>query len=65
MKEYTTKEPTDLIETAKMLDDFMKGYDTYGYWDADYSIEQAIDDLEKDPYFIIQELIRMLKEDMD
>ena len=58
------EEKTDLIETAKMLDELMDSYDPYGYMDAEYSVEQALYDLENDPYMVVQELIKIIKNDI-
>lgn len=55
---------TDLIETAKELNEVMEAYDPYGYRDADYSEAQAFDDLENDPYMVVMELLRIIKEDI-
>ena len=64
--QYTVKEtPTDLITTAKELDQLMQDYDWYGYLDAEYSIDQALEDLENDPYMVVMELIRIARDLMD
>ena len=58
------EEPTDLISTAQALNDLMKDYDWYGYQDADYNEEQALEDLENDPYMVVMELIKIIREDI-
>ena len=63
---YTFKEvPTDLLTTAKQLDQFMKDLDFYGYLAADGSEQQALYDLENDPYFVVTELIRIARDLME
>lgn len=56
--------PTDIMETAKALDELMQDYDIYGYRDADYSLQQAFEDLENDPYMVVMELIKIIREDV-
>lgn len=58
------EEPTDIRETARELDRLMKDYDPYGYDDADYSIQQAFNDLESDPYMVVMELIKIIRADV-
>jgi len=56
--------PTDIMETARELDKLMYDYDFYGYQDADYGLRQAFEDLENDPYMVVQELIKIIREDI-
>lgn len=52
----------DIIETAYELDELMKDFDWYEYQDQEYSPEKAFNDLENDPYMVVSELIRMVRE---
>ena len=56
---------TDLIETAISLNELMQDIDHYNYMDCEYSKEQAIADLNDDPYYIIQELITIIRDFMN
>ena len=55
---------TDIIETANNLNDLMSDLDFYGYCDADYSTQQAFNDLDTDPYMVVNELIRIIRENV-
>ena len=57
-------EPTDIMETARELDQLMQDYDIFEYRDAEYSVQQAFNDLENDPYMVVQELIRIIREEV-
>ena len=66
MTQYTVKEtPTDLMEAARELDKFMQDIDWYGYQDAEYSVDQALADIDNDPGFVVMELIRIARDLMD
>lgn len=52
----------DIIETAKELDELMKDFDWYEYQDQEYNVQKAFNDLENDPYMVVSELIRMVRE---
>lgn len=62
MKDYTTKEPTDIMQTARELDELMKDFDWYEYNDQEYDVQKAFEDLENDPYMVVHELINMIRE---
>ena len=68
LNEYTRysskEEPTDLLTAAKTLDDLMKDYDQYSYNDAGYSVQQAIYDLDNDPYMVVMELCKIIRNDI-
>ena len=42
----------------------MSDLDFYGYCDADYSTQQAFNDLDTDPYMVVNELIRIIRENV-
>ena len=52
----------DIIETANELDELMKDFDWYEYQDQEYNVQKAFNDLENDPYMVVSELIRMVRE---
>lgn len=64
--QYTVKEePTDIIETARELDKLMHDFDPYDYDDAEYDVEQAFNDLQEDPYMVVMELIKIVRDLME
>ena len=50
------------MQTARELDELMKDFDWYEYQDQEYDVQKAFDDLENDPYMVVSELIRMVRE---
>ena len=50
------------MQTARELDELMKDFDWYEYNDQEYDVQKAFEDLENDPYMVVSELIRMVRE---